>query len=377
MRMHLGERLRIHLWGETHGSAVGVLVEGMPPGLEIDRERLARHMARRRPGGAHASARQEADTVHLDSGVVGDVTTGGPLLVRIPNQDAKSRDYDFLPDHPRPGHADLPQHVRSAGHADLRGGGVHSARLTAGLVAAAAIITPLTEAWGWGFPCHLAGVEDVSAAPLRQLLSDPAISAALDDDQPSRGDRSPASWLPTLDDDAMPAMLAALAAARADRDSVGSRVALRITGLPLGLGEPWFDGLLAALGGALLALPATRAVEFDRGAAASTMRGSAHNDPWVLDGDRPLPSGREADGSLGGLATGAPLDVLVHLKPPSSLPRPQTTLHLPSGTQRPLEVKGRHDPVLGPRAVPVVQATARLVLADLGLRFGLPATLDD
>ena len=160
---------------------------------------------------------------------------------------------------------------------------------------------------------------------------------------------------------------------RMDQDSIGSSVECIIEGLPIGVGEPWFDGLEPALARGMMAIPGARAVEFSRGIQASKMRGSEHNDAWQFDAKAPELEGSEtaqADGALGGRATGAPIRVVVHFKPPSSISRQQTTLHLPSGEQRPLQVGGRHDPVLGPRAVPVVEAIARLVVADLGMIGG-------
>ena len=366
MRMNLGEVLRVELWGTSHGPAVGARITGLPAGLPVDEARLAADMARRRPGGRHASARREPDEVELGDGIEVGRTTGATVEIELANTDVHSSDYDFLPDHPRPGHADLPQHVRSEGVADLRGGGVHSGRLTAPLVAAGSLVRPLLDHWGIAVVGQLAGVGRVDAAPLHSRLT-----AALwaDDGLAPAG----AEGLPTFDAQAESEMVAALAAARRDQDGLGSRVEAAILGLPLGLGEPWFDGLEPALGRALLAIPAARAVGFGRGAAAAHMRSSEHNDPWALHDGTPRPVGETADGALGGLASGAPLLIDVVFKPPSSIGRSQTTLHVPSGEQRPLSVRGRHDPVIGPRALPVVAALCRLVIADLGLRMGLTA----
>jgi chorismate synthase len=160
---------------------------------------------------------------------------------------------------------------------------------------------------------------------------------------------------------------------RKDRDTIGSVVELLIEGLPIGVGEPWFDGIEPSLARALMAIPGARAVEFSHGIRSSTMRGSEHNDAWVPGLDGPVLEGSSeavADGSLGGRSTGAPICVKVHFKPPSSLPRKQMTLHLPSNERMPLEVGGRHDPVLGPRAAPVVEAVSILVMADLGIEGG-------
>jgi chorismate synthase len=160
---------------------------------------------------------------------------------------------------------------------------------------------------------------------------------------------------------------------RRDGDSIGSVVELLIEGLPVGVGEPWFDGIEPALARGLMAIPGARAVEFSHGFESSRMRGSEHNDAWLPGGESPIPTGSDtgdADGALGGRSTGAPIRVRVHFKPPSSIPREQFTLHLPSNEVRALKVGGRHDPVIGPRAVPVVEAVAMLVVCDLGMVGG-------
>tara|TARA_B100001175_G_scaffold317520_1_gene334766 strand:+ start:173 stop:691 length:519 start_codon:yes stop_codon:yes gene_type:complete len=160
---------------------------------------------------------------------------------------------------------------------------------------------------------------------------------------------------------------------RKDKDTIGSVVELLIDGLPIGVGEPWFDGIEPSLARALMAIPGARAVEFSQGVKSSKMRGSEHNDAWVPSEDGPVLEGSSegrADGSLGGRSTGAPISIKIHFKPPSSIPRKQFTLHLPTNERLPLKVGGRHDPVLGPRAVPVVESVAMLVMADLGISGG-------
>jgi chorismate synthase len=181
------------------------------------------------------------------------------------------------------------------------------------------------------------------------------------------------SRLNCRDPDSVSKISELLDSVRKDLDSIGSTVELLIEGLPIGVGEPWFDGIEPALARGLMAIPGARAVEFSHGFATSKMRGSENNDAWYLENGEPILEGSEsgnADGALGGRSTSAPIRVVVHFKPPSSLAREQSTLHLPSGEKKPLKVHGRHDPVLGPRAVPVVEAVAILVISDLGLIGG-------
>ena len=325
MRMSLGENMIVTLFGESHGPAVGALIEGMPPNIEFDLEQLIADMVSRRPGSGLASKRKETDDVEIMSGVHEGKTTGMPILLLIKNQDVRSKDYSFLPYQPRPGHVDHPINIKTEGAADLRGGGSFSARLTAGLVAAGSLSRSIIpKEW----------VIETKVGALGGLEGDEGIALAEQ--------------------------------ARKEGDSLGSRVDLVISGLPVGLGEPWFDGLEPALARGLMAIPAARAVEFGRGVDAGKMRGSAHNDKWGED----MSLSEGADGALGGMASGAPIRVRITFKPPSGISLPQETFNQISGMIEELAIKGRHDPVIAPRARPVVEAVARLVLADLGIQGG-------
>ena len=325
MRMSLGENMIVTLFGESHGPAVGAVIEGMPANIEFDLEQLISDMVSRRPGSGLASKRKETDDVEILSGVNNGKTTGMPILLLIRNQDVRSKDYSFLPYQPRPGHVDHPINIKTEGAADLRGGGSFSARLTAGLVAASSISRNIIpEDWKI----------EATVGALGGLEGEEGVALAEQ--------------------------------ARKDGDSLGSRVDLVITGLPVGLGEPWFDGLEPALARGLMAIPAARAVEFGRGVNAGEMRGSQHNDKWGED----MKLGKGADGALGGMASGAPIHVRITFKPPSGISLPQETFNQISGMMEELSIKGRHDPVIAPRARPVVEAVARLVIADLGIQGG-------
>ncbi|MDP6899922.1 MAG: chorismate synthase [Candidatus Thalassarchaeaceae archaeon] len=345
MGMNLGDEVRVTLFGESHGVAVGALLEGLPAGTPIDELRLISDLERRRPGRRLLSSRAELDLCEILSGVHEGKATGAPILLLVRNQDAKPRDYAFLPDHPRPGHADLPESVRTGGHADPRGGGSHSGRLTLGLVAAGALVREILIARRVDVVAHCAGIGGIKARYSQESQ-----------------DSEACKLLNCNDMNAADEMLTLVHSLRKDGDTIGSTVEARIEGLELGLGEPWFDGIEPALARGLMAIPGARAVEFGRGADVVNMRGSEHNDAW---GDGPKPIGDDADGALGGMATGAPLRILVHFKPPSSISIPQMTLHLPSGEMRELTIGGRHDPVLAPRAAPVVEAVCSLIIADL------------
>lgn len=370
--MRLGDSIRVTLFGESHGRCVGALVEGIPAGTEIDLDALREDIERRRPGRKGLSARSESDDCEILSGVHEGKATGWPILLLTWNSDARSNDYGFLPYQPRPGHADMTEQVRSGGTADLRGGGSQSARLTYGLVSASSQLRGLLAEAGWRVDAHLHSVGEEIAAPLFGLDRESESVSVSGDGSTLKGD-SDMARLNCRDEEAASRFSSLIESVRLDQDSIGSSVECIIEGLPIGLGEPWFDGLEPALARGMMAIPGSRAVEFSRGIKASRMRGSEHNDAWHLAGLIPTLEGAEtaqADGALGGRSTGAPMRIIVHFKPPSSISREQSTLHLPSGEQRSLKVPGRHDPVLGPRAVPVVEAIARLVLADLGMIGG-------
>ena len=362
MSMGLGEGLKVTLFGESHGKCVGALVEGIPPGTPIDPVALSRDLAMRRPGRRGMSARSELDDCELLSGVHEGKATGWPILMVTRNSDARPNDYEFLPEHPRPGHADMVESIRSGGSYDPRGGGSQSARLTLGLVAAGSQVRTILEKAGWHCHAHLRSVGEITARPLIQLERTKA---------PEEG--SEMSRLNCRDAEAASDMSDIIEKVRRERDSIGSSVELVIEGLPIGVGEPWFDGIEPSLARGLMAIPGARAVEFSNGFKSSIMRGSENNDMWEPGTQSPSLEGSEtgeADGALGGRSTGAPICVIVHFKPPSSIPREQFTLHLPSNEKRSLKVGGRHDPVIGPRAAPVVEAVAMLVICDLGMLGG-------
>ena len=354
--MGLGEALRVTLRGSSHGPFVGALVEGLPEGLRVDETRVQAAMKLRKTGGTYSSKRKESDRVEWRTGVVNGITTGEPIEVHIANQDARSSDYSFLPDHPRPGHQDMVMLKRTNGEADLRGGRTSSARMTAPLVAVAAVVRPWLEGHGILVEAHLGAVGNVEAASVEEC--------------PPRWANETCEALRCRDPQAAASMAELVESTKKQRNSIGSRVDLTVRGLPLGLGEPWFDGLEPALARAMMAIPAARGVEFGHGFAVQTMHGSEHNSPWGGSADEPVLLGEQPDGALAGLSTGAPVKVRVAFKPPSSIPQEQHTLNLSTNQQEPLLVKGRHDPVLGPRAVAVVEAMALLVIGDLVVRGG-------
>lgn len=343
-----GHHFRLTLWGESHGPAIGAVLDGLPPGLPVRLDVAQRDLDARRPGGALVSQRQEADRLEVLSGLLDGHATGAPLAFLLRNEDARPQDYDDLP--LRPGHGDGPALAATRGWADLRGGGHGSGRLTALLVAAGALARPLLDAHGIIAAAHLAAVGEVEA--------DPFDGAAAEMER-----RMLASRLRTAATASEASFAARIEAARRGRDSVGGVVAWRADGVPPGLGSPFFASLESSLAALLFSVPAVVGVEFGAGFSAARSTGAAHNDAYAVEDGRARPASNRAGGVLGGRSTGAPFVGRVAIKPTSSIAQPQATVDR-DGRAASVEVGGRHDPCIAVRAAPVVAACLRLALAD-------------
>lgn len=363
MPSSFGNTLRVSIFGQSHSAGIGCVVEGLPSGHHVDLDALAAFMARRAPGqGSWTTPRAEPDAVKVVAGlnVRGD-TCGAPLALLIENTNTRSQDYDRLLTHPRPGHADWPAQAKWGGSQDVRGGGHFSGRLTAPLCAAGGIARAILGERGVRVVAHLASiaeVEDEPFAPLPGTVLDRQLEAV-----------TAARPLTTIDSAVARRMAQAIDAARGDQDSVGGTIECVATGLPAGVGSPMFDGLENLLARVLFGIPAIKGVEFGAGFAAARLRGSEDNDPWHTDGSEVMPTSNNAGGILGGLSTGAPIILRVAIKPTSSISRPQQTIDMARGKDDTVEVAGRHDPCIAPRAVPVVEATCALALLDAWLSF--------
>lgn len=356
MQMTLGQHLQLTLFGTSHGPLVGAYLQGVPKGIPIDRNEIQKAMDKRKPGGKFASKRKEPDNVELLSGISNEITNGEKIEISIKNKDARSSDYSFIPNHPRPGHQDMVMLKRTNGEADLRGGGTSSARLTAPIVAAAAIIDPILEKLGVSMNAHVSAIGNIESRPINQC--------------PEKWINEECRQIRCCDPEVAESMIDLIHSQRKNLDSIGSKVELCISGLPLGLGEPWFDGIEPALSRAMMSIPAARGVSFGHGFDVVKMSGSEHNSAWGGTNNNPVLEGEKPDGALAGLATGSDLLCSVAFKPPSSIAKEQLTLNLETNQKENLTVRGRHDPVLGPRAVAVVEAMAKLVICDLLIRGG-------
>lgn len=349
-----GERFRFTIFGQSHGDSIGVTIEGIPAGMTLDMDRLQAFLTRRAPGNSAAStSRKEADTPKFLSGLVGNTTCGAPLTAIIENTNTRSGDYAELRDCPRPGHADYPAQVKYGGFQDVAGGGHFSGRLTAPLCIAGGICLQLLRQLGVTVAAHIQSIEavqderfdpvEVSVAQLQSLLE---------------------KDFPVLRDSAAGEMINAALQAKAQQDSVGGVIECAALGLPAGWGDPMFSGIENRIAQAVFGIPAVRGIEFGTGFAAAAMRGSAHNDAYYMDGDVVRTRSNHHGGVLGGITTGMPLVFRAAVKPTPSIAQAQESVSLSRGQSRTLEIRGRHDPCIVQRAVPVVEAAAAVALYD-------------
>lgn len=353
MSSTFGGLFRVTTFGESHGRAVGCVIDGCPPRLALAESDIQPQLDRRRPGQSSiATPRDESDRVTILSGVENGITLGTPIALSVPNRDQRPGDYGDMASIPRPSHADFSYQAKYGIRASS-GGGRSSARETIGRVAAGAVAEKwLREQFSIEIVAWVSSAGDVDspepdAGAIRRPLVDAHITRCPD---AAAADR----------------MLAAIEAARADKDSIGGVVSCVCRGLPPGWGEPVFGKLEAALAQAMLSIPATKGFEIGSGFAGVRLRGSVHNDPFVAKAGRLGTSTNRSGGIQGGVSNGEPVVFRVAFKPPATIGRPQQTAAF-DGAPVTLEAKGRHDPCVVPRAVPIVEAMAALVLADAAL----------
>lgn len=356
MKNTFGNAITLTLFGESHGEAIGCVLDGLAPGMEISEERIGAYLALRRPQGKVSTARREPDPIRFLSGVKNGRATGTPLCMMIPNTDQHSRDYEGKT-LCRPGHADFTAEMKYHGFQDPRGGGHFSGRITAPLVAAGAILSLALEKKGIFIGTHLAsvaGIPDRSFGDLKEdilCLSHKTFAA--------------------LSDEAAEKMEAAILAARADGDSVGGILETAVVGMPAGVGEPWFDTVEGLLSHALFSIPAVKAVEFGSGFGLAALRGSEANDAFIPSEKGTVTESNHCGGILGGITDGMPLLFRTAVKPTPTISKEQNTVDLHTGKAAVLSSGGRHDPCIVHRARIVQDSVTALVLADLlTQRFG-------
>lgn len=355
MTSSIGHIFKVSVFGQSHSAGIGCVVEGIPAGKRIDLDELQAFLTRRAPGGMPWSTpRKEADLPEFLGGIVDGVTCGAPLAAVICNTNTHSSDYDNLRITPRPGHADYVADVKFGGAQDVSGGGHFSARLTAPLCIAGGIAKQLLREEGIEIGAHLLAVADVEDErfPMQGIDEDTLTVASR-------------KVFPVIDDAAGERMIEAIAAARADGDSVGGVVECACVGLPVGIGEPMFRGVENVLANALFGIPAVKGVEFGEGFGCARMRGSQHNDGMRAEGGKVTFESNHAGGALGGISTGEPVIVRCAFKPTSSIGIEQHSIDLRTRENAQMQVKGRHDPCVAVRAVPVVEAVCAIALYDL------------
>lgn len=355
MRGQFGEHFRLSIFGESHGPAIGMVIDGIPAGTPIDEEAIARDMARRAPGNdPTATSRKEPDRVRIVSGLFKGRATGTPLCGLIENTNTRSGDYAQLQTKMRPGHADYAGHVKYRGFADPRGGGHFSGRITAPLVFAGSIARQLLAAKGVEIGAHIAAIAGVCDTPLDPVLVDAQTLRALRERRFAL--LNPGQEAP---------MREAVEAARRDGDSVGGIIECAATGVPAGIGSPFFGSVESVTAQLLLSIPAVKAVEFGDGMALAAQRGSQANDPLTFDGGRVVTLSNHNGGITGGITNGMPIVLRTAIKPTPSIARTQQTVDLLTGENTTLAITGRHDPCIVPRAVIVVESALAIALCEL------------
>ena len=347
--------MRHMIFGESHGPAIGVVLEGVPAGLELDLEQVQWELDRRRPGkDPTATARKEADRVEVLSGLFEGKTTGAPLTMVIYNTNQHSKDYDSIRYTPRPSHGDYAGFIKSRGTQDYRGGGHFSGRLTAPLTAAGAVAKQIVARKGVWVGAHISSIYGICDSPLGNL------------DEMKDVANKP---FPVLNDAKGEEMRQAILEAKEQQDSVGGAIECAVWGLPAGLGAPDFgcnvEGIFAQY---LFAVPAVKGVDFGAGAAFSLMRGSEANDPFAVEDGKVVTTTNHAGGVNGGITNGMPVVFEATIRPTPSISLPQQSVDLRTGEETEIEIHGRHDPCIVPRAVPVIEAAAALAAcAVLGI----------
>ena len=349
-----GQQLKLSIFGQSHGEAIGVTLDGFPAGMEIDMDRLLAEMARRAPGqSALTTARKEADAPEFLSGVLNGRTTGQPICILIRNTNQRSRDYGDGVDLVRPGHADYTGHVRYFGFEDWRGGGSFSGRLTAPLVAAGALCSQWLEQQGVHIACHIQQMGEVRDASF--MGADPYADYSY----------LKKMHLPVLTEGLDEQMNAAAMAARNEADSIGGVIECMATGLPAGLGAPFFDSVESAISHLMFSVPAVKGVEFGEGFGFAALRGSQANDAFRMAEGRIVTETNHAGGVNGGITNGMPVIFRCAIRPTPSIAQKQQTVSLKTGENAELEIHGRHDPCILPRAVPVIEAMTAIAILDM------------
>ena len=347
-----GENLKLSIFGQSHGPAIGMTLDGIPAGLPVNFEKLQKFLNRRAPGqNDWSTPRKEEDAPEFLAGIVDGYTCGAPIAAIIRNSNTRSGDYSNLKDVPRPGHADYTAQVKYGGFQDAAGGGHFSGRLTAPLCVAGGMCKQWLEEMGIRIGARIESIGDVVDNYDPDML-DPELDSISPD-------------FPVYTSSIGEKMRQKIAEARASGDSVGGIIQCFIDGVPAGLGEPMFGGVESRIAQIIYGIPAVKGLEFGSGTFSAYLNGSRNNDKFFIAGDKIKTTTNHAGGILGGITNGMPVVFSVTIKPTPSIAQPQKSVNLKTMEEVTLEIKGRHDPCIVPRAVPVVEAAAAIAIYDL------------
>lgn len=350
-----GLNIKLGIYGESHGKSIGILLDGLPPGIALDEKQIALEMARRAPGkNAFSTARKETDAFEIQSGFFNGYTTGTPLCAVIKNSDQHSKDYSVLADKMRPGHADYAGYVHYQGFNDYRGGGHFSGRLTAPLVFAGAVAKQALAQYGITIGAHILSIGDLQEPGFSAMGVEEALLKNI-----------AAKSFPVADDAIGEKMQEKILAAKADLNSVGGIIETIVQNIPAGIGAPYFDSMESRLSQVLFSVPAVKALEFGDGFAITTKTGAEANDELHYVDGKVVGYSNHNGGITGGITNGMPILFRVGIKPTPSISKEQKTISLKEQADTTLTIVGRHDPCIVQRAVPVVEAVTAWTVWDL------------
>ena len=357
MKNTFGEQLSITLFGESHGTAIGAVIDGIASGIEVDEDFIRSQLSLRRPVNKLSTPRQETDLFEIVSGVYNGYTTGTPICIIIPNGDTRSADYDRFKTTPRPSHADYTALCRYNGFSDPRGGGHFSGRITAAIVASAAIVIPALKKKGITVATHISSIADIRDRQFEDFNAD--------------CEKLNKSEFAVLDVEMGEKMKEVIIKASAEGDSVGGVLETAVVGLPAGVGEPWFDTLEGVLAKALFSIPAVKGVEFGAGFKLCSMRGSEANDAFAVSDGKIITKTNNSGGINGGISNGMPIIFRCAVKPTPTISLEQETVDIGKMENTMLAGGGRHDPCIVHRARVVVDSITALALCDmLAVKYG-------
>lgn len=350
-----GNNIKVSIFGESHGNAIGINIDGLPSGFEIDMDKILLEMERRAPGKNQLStARKEADLPEILSGFFEGRTTGTPLCAIIRNSDTRSKDYAKTKDFMRPGHADFTGYERYSGFNDYRGGGHFSGRITAPLVFAGAICKQILEEKGIFIGAHISSIKDIEDENFNST------NISKEDLLELRNKE-----LPLINTSLEEKMKHTIMQAKYDGDSVGGTIECAVVGIKPGVGNPFFDSVESTLAHLMFSVPAVKGIEFGKGFDMTKLFGSEANDEYYYDGDLVKTKTNNNGGILGGISNGMPIVFKVAIKPTASILKEQNTIDIKNKKDVKFRIEGRHDPCIVQRAVPVIEAVTAIGMLDL------------